>query len=223
MRAPQPASIALAALLLAALPCTQADEFDFSGGHGFVEYPLRSEYGFHAVERLGVTWGGSVISRLTYANGSIREISAGSLQQIGLGVLYRARALPFSASLTLNYHYDSDRNDNNNAAFRRVPLEAMLYFDGPGRFRFGGGVRQIYWARATSTINGINKRIDFENTRGGVVEIGYQVLPYGWVYLRRVKESYRVASYTTTGSAPLLTGNAPYDGSHLGLFISYEY
>lgn len=36
-------------------------------------------------------------------------------------------------------------------------------------------------------------------------------------------ESYKVATYSTTGITPTLSGNAPYDGSHFGIFISYEY
>ena len=84
-------------------------------------------------------------------------------------------------------------------------------------------MRYIYSARATSTINGVSERITFEKTRGSIVEIGYQVRPYGWVNLRYVKETYKVASYSTTGTSPNLSGNAPYDGSHVGLFISYEY
>lgn len=214
-----------ASLLLLAFPFTgvHADDFDFWTGQEFTSYPVRAKAGFHAVEHAGITLGGDAVSKLTRADGTIRQISAGGLYQLGLGVLYQWDAIPFSAELTFNYHYDSDYNNNDNASFRRNPLEALVYFNGLGNFRIGGGMRYVYAARATSSINGVTERITFENARGSIVEIGYQVRPYGWVNLRYVKERYTVATYSTTGITPGLAGNAPYDGSHFGLFISYEY
>jgi hypothetical protein len=200
-----------------------ADDFDSWPEYGYETLPDSSKPGFHAVERLGITLGGNTISKITYPDGAIREISAGGLYQIGLGVLYLAESIPFSAALTLNYHYNSDYNNNDNASFRRNPLEALVYYNGPGNFRIGGGMRYIYAARANSTLNGVTEKITFENTRGSIVEIGYQVRPYGWVVLRYVKEKYKVATYTTTGTAPGLAGDTPYDGTHVGVFISYEY
>jgi hypothetical protein len=200
-----------------------ADDFDSWPEFSHETHLDSSKPGFHAVERLGITLGGNTISKNTYPDGAIREISAGGLYQIGLGVLYLADSIPFSAALTLNYHYNSDYRDNDNASFRRNPLEALVYYNGLGNFRIGGGMRYIYAARADSTLNGVTEKITFENTRGSIVEIGYQVRPYGWVNLRYVKEKYQVATYTTTGTEPGLAGNAPYDGTHVGLFISYEY
>jgi hypothetical protein len=167
--------------------------------------------------------GGDTISGITYPNGAVREITAGDLYQIGLGVLYQWEIAPFSAALTINYQYDADYNDNDDASFRRNPLEALVYFNGLDPFRIGAGMRRVYSARATSTINGVSERITFNNTRGRIFEIGYQVRPYGWVNLRYVNETYEVATYSTTGTSPGLSGNTPYDGSHTGLFISYEY
>jgi len=218
------ASLALFAI---PFPYAHADDFDFWNAQDFA-YPVRPRTGFHAVERIGITLGGDVISKLVHADGTIREISAGGLYQAGLGLLYQWDAIPVSAALTINYHYDSDYNGNNDASFRRNPLEALAYFNGPGHFRIGAGMRYVYAARADSTINGVTEKITFQNARGSIVEIGYQVEPYGWVSLRYVKETYYVETYTTTGTpatgtSPPLSGNAPYDGSHVGLFISYEY
>jgi len=209
---------AIVALFAIPFPRAQADDFDSSG-----DYVRPSRPGFHAVERLGITLGGSTISKVTHQDGAIREITAGGLYQIGLGVLYQADAIPLSAALTLNYHYNSDYNNNNNASFRRIPLEALAYFNGMNPFRVGGGMRYIYAARANADLNGVSERITFENTRGSVVEIGYQVTPYGWVNLRYVKETYKVATYATTGTTPVVSGMPPYNGSHVGLFITYEY
>ncbi len=212
-----------ASLALSIFPflCAHADDFDSFGE--FRYEPVRAKSGFQAVERIGVTLGGDLISRISHPDGTIREITAGALYQIGAGVLYQYGVIPFSIAMTLNYHYDSDYNNNDNASFRRVPVEALVYFNALRPFRIGGGMRYVYAAKATSTINGVTERITFADTRGSIVEIGYQVRPYGWVNLRYVKETYKVESYTSTGTAPGVAGNAPYDGSHVGVFISYEY
>ena len=213
-----------ASLGLFAFPflCLHAHAYDSSTAYDFGTFPVRTPPGFHAVERIGVTLGGDEIAKITYPDGAIREVNAGGLKQIGLGALYQWGVVPFSAALTINYQYDRDYNENDNASFRRVPLEALAYFTGMGRFRIGAGVRYVYSARASSTINGVTEKINFENTRGSIVEIGYQVLPYGWVSLRKVKETYKVETYSTTATPPL-SRNIPYDGSHVGLFIGYEY
>ena len=212
-----------ASLALFAFPflCAHADDFDTWQEFGYETYPVRPRPGLHAVERLGITAGGDTISRITYPDGTVREISAGSLYQIGLGVLYQWDVVPVSAALTFNYQYDADYNNNDNAAFRRNPLEALAYFNGLDPFRIGAGIREVYSARATSTINGVSERITYDNARGHIVEIGYQVRPYGWVNLRYVRETYKVATYTTTGTNSSV--NTQYNGSHVGLFISYEY
>ncbi len=215
--------IASLALFAFSILCARADDFDSWPGFGTESYPATDRAGFHAVERLGITVGGDVISKLARSDGTYREISAGGLYQAGLGALYQWKAIPFSAELTFNYHVNSDYNGNDNASFRRNPLEALVYFNGLGRFRIGGGMRYVYAARATSSINGVNEKITFANTTGSIVEIGYQVVPYGWINLRYVKEIYKIASQSTTGTTPPISGNTPYDGSHFGLFISYEY
>lgn len=206
--------------------CSHARDFYAATEDPFAPDPayIHTRPGLHFVERLGFTVGGDVISKITRSDGTIREISAGGLYQVGLGALYQYDVIPFSVAVTLNYHYDSDYNNNDNGSFRRVPLEALVYFNGMGRFRIGGGMRYVYSARADSTINGVTEKITFEDTRGSIVEIGYQVAPYGWVNLRYVKEMYTVASYSTSGgTTPGLAGSAPYDGSHVGVFITYEY
>ena len=215
--------IASLALFAFSILCVHADDFDSWPGFGIESFPLTERAGFHAVERLGVTVGGDVISRLTRSDGTYREITGGGLYQAGLGVLYQWKSVPFSTELTFNYHVDSDYNRNDNASFRRNPLEALLYFNVADRFRIGGGMRYVYAARATSSINGGAEKITFANTTGSIVEIGYEVTPYGWINLRYVKEVYKIASQSTTSTTPPTASNAPYDGSHIGLFISFEY
>lgn len=215
--------IASLALFAFSILCAYADDFDSWSGFETESYPLTDRAGFHAVERLGITVGGDVISRLTRSDGTYREITGGGLYQAGLGVLYQWESVPFSAELTFNYHVNSDYNGNDNASFRRNPLEALVYFNGLGRFRVGGGMRYVYAARATSSLNGVTEKITFANTAGSIVEIGYEVTPFGWINLRYVKEAYKIASQSTTGTIAPGSTNTPYNGSHVGLFISFEY
>jgi hypothetical protein len=215
--------VASFALFAFSISCVHADDIDSWSGLETESYPLADRAGFHAVERLGITAGGDVISRLPRSDGTYREITGGGLYQAGLGVLYQWKAVPFSAELTFNYQVNSDYNGNDNASFRRNPLEALLYFNGLGRFRVGGGMRYVYAARATSSINGVTEKITFANTTGSIVEIGYEVTPYGWISLRHVKEAYNITSQSTTGTIAPGSSNKPYDGAHTGLFISFEY
>jgi hypothetical protein len=215
--------MALIAAIALLAPRAHAGDFDSWPGFETESDIAPARAGLHAVERLGITVGGDVISRLVRSDGTYRDITAGGLYQAGLGALYQWEAIPFSAELTFNYHVNSDHNANDDASFRRNPVEAMVYFNGLGRFRIGGGLRYVYAARATSSINGVTERITFANATGSIAEIGYQVVPYGWINLRYVKETYKVATRSTTGPTPPPPVNTSYDGSHVGLFISYEY
>ena len=215
-----------ASLVLFVFPLQRAhaDDFEDWNEPGFENHPLPNQPGLHAVERLGFTVGGDVVSKLTRSDGTISQITAGGLYQAGIGALYRYPTIPFSIELTLNYHVDSDYNNSDNASFRRTPVEALVYFNGMDRFRIGAGMRRVYDARASSTINGVTEKYTFKTAHGSIIEIGYEVQPYGWVNLRYVKEHYMVDTYTTTGGTTQgLSGNVPYDGSHWGFFISYEY
>lgn len=212
-----------AVLILAALAfsATQASTFASTFETTRPYSPAQQDEGFHFLVREGLTGGGEGISSITLSDGSKREISAGGINQIGMGTRYQAGII--SLALSVNYHYDYDYYQNDNASFRRVPLEALAYIELPGNVRLGGGMRYSYSARATSTLNGVTERINFKNTRGSVVEIGYHVRPYGWVDLRYVKETYEVESFTSSATPPPSSpANAPYNGSHVGLFVTFE-
>lgn len=214
---------ALAFLIPLALtpPAAGAAGFDDSFETVRPYSPPYKDEGFHFMVREGITGGGDGISNITFEDGSKREVSAGGITQIGMGTRYQSGFL--SLALSVNYHYDYDHYNNDNASFRRVPLEALVYIEVPGNVRLGGGMRYSYSARATSTINGVSERIDFKNTRGSVIEIGYHVRPYGWVDLRYVKETYEVESYTSSAATPPAQApTAPYNGSHVGLFVTFE-
>ncbi len=215
--------LATLALIALALFSMQASAFETSLEEPRTYVGNYSRAGFHILLREGLTGGGDRISGIPLPEGKEREIGAGGAYQIGMGTRYQLGIVPLSLALSINYHYDADHNENDDASFRRVPLEAMLYFEMPGNLRLGRGIRYVRWARATSTINGISEKIAFKNTRGNVIEIGYHVVPYGWVDLRYVKETYQVESYYSSGNPnPAIWGNAPYNGSHAGLFITFE-
>lgn len=211
------------ALIALALFCMEATAFEAAFEEAYTPSGVYSQAGFHFLVREGITGGGDTLSGITLSNGTKSEIIAGGAYQIGLGTRYQLDVVPVSLALSVNYHYDADHNEYDDASFRRVPLEALLYIEMPGNLRLGAGTRYVHSARATSTINGVSEKIAFKNTRGSVVEIGYHVAPYGWVDLRYVKETYQVESYSSTGDAnPAIWGNTPYDGAHVGLFITFE-
>ncbi len=210
-------------LASAPLLAAQASSFDdtFDGTRPY-STPYK-ETGFHILLQQGVTGGGDDISTITLKDGTKRASSAGGVNQIGIGTRYRMGLIPLSIVLSVNYHYDYAYSENDNASFRRVPLEALAYLSLPGDLRIGAGSRYVHSARATSSIAGVAEKITFRNTRGSVVDIGYHVFPWGWVDLRYVRETYEVESYFSSGGVPQnLHGNAPYNGSHVGLFITIE-
>ncbi|MDO8925507.1 MAG: hypothetical protein Q7U94_01190 [Sideroxyarcus sp.] len=213
--------LALLILIAVTSPGGHAVGFDNSFETVRPYTPQYKDEGFHFLVREGITGGGDGISNITFEDGSKREVSAGGITQIGMGTRYQAGFL--SLALSVNYHYDYDHYNNDNASFRRVPLEALAYIEVPGNVRLGGGMRYSYSARATSTINGVSEKINFKNTRGSVIEIGYHVRPYGWVDLRYVKETYEVESYTSSATTPPAQApTAPYNGSHVGIFATFE-
>lgn len=211
------------ALIFLALTSMQASASE-SSMEGYLPYVSNySRAGFHILVREGFTGNGDRIYGIPLPEGKEREVGIGGTQQTGMGTRYQLDVIPLSLALSINYHYHTDGNENNDAAFRCVPLEAMLYFEIPGSLRLGRGVRYVHSARATATINGVTERITFKNTRGNVVEIGYQVIPHLWVDFRYVRETYQVESYSSSGNPnPAIWGNAPYNNSHTGLFFTFE-
>jgi hypothetical protein len=201
----------------------QAFAFETPFEEAYAPSGIYSQAGFHFLVREGITGGGDRISGITFPNGTEGGIGAGGAYQIGMGTRYQMEVVPLSLALSVNYHYDSEHNEYDDASFRRVPLEALVYYELPGNLRLGTGIRYIHSARATSTINGVSEKIAFKNTKGSVVEIGYHVAPYGWADLRYVKETYQIESYSSSGETnPAVWGNAPYNGSHIGLFVTFE-
>jgi hypothetical protein len=175
------------------------------------------------VVRAGITAGGDTLSSFNMSNGMKREITAGGLEQAGLGTRYQFGELPLSLELGINYQLDRDYNENDKASFRRVPLEGIVFINLPGNFRIGGGARHIYSTKADSAVDGASETIRFRNARGSIVELGYHVAPYGWVALRYVRENYVVESYSTTSAtAPPLPVGTVFDGAHVGAFLVFE-
>ncbi len=181
-----------------------------------------SKPGFHAVINAGLTYGGDTIGHISFTNGSTSNIKAGSFMQFGIGGLYQFGNKPLALMLSANYHFDSVSAKNGTASFDRFPIEALAFYTGKEKFRFGGGVRIINSAKLSSDIGG-NDKYTFDATKGWVAEIGYQLDPQGWLNFRFVSEKYQAKTEVLNGVTSSLAGSAPARGSHLGVNFTYEF
>ncbi len=142
--------------------------------------------------------------------------------QFGIGGLYQFGNKPLALMLSANYHFDSVSAKNGTASFDRFPIEALAFYTGKEKFRFGGGVRIINSAKLSSDIGG-NDKYTFDATKGWVAEIGYQLDPQGWLNFRFVSEKYQAKTEVLNGVTSSLAGSAPARGSHLGVNFTYEF
>jgi hypothetical protein len=178
--------------------------------------------GFHVTMNVGMTYGGDTIGTVTFTDGSTKKLKGGALLQFGLGGLYQFEDKPLALMLSANYHFDSVTAKNGTASFDRFPIEALAYYTGKEKFRFGGGIRIINGAELSSDISGSDK-YTFDTTKGWVAEIGYQLDPRGWLNFRFVSEKYQAKTHVINGVASSMAGSIPADGSHLGMNFTYEF
>lgn len=191
-----------------------------------VPAPIALNYGtapgLHWILNAGLTYGGDTIGKVSFTNGSSSNIKAGSFMQFGIGGLYQFQDKPVALMLSANYHFDSVTAKNGTASFDRFPIEALAYYTGKERFRFGGGVRIVNGAELSSDIGG-NDKYTFDTTKGLVAEIGYQLDPHGWLNFRFVSEKYQAKTEVWNGVTYSLAGSAPVSGSHMGVNFTYEF
>lgn len=191
-----------------------------------VSAPIALNYGttpgLHWLMNAGLTYGGDTIGKISFTNGTTSNIKAGSFMQFGFGGLYQFEEKPIALILSANYHFDSVTAKNGTASFDRFPIEALAYYTGKERFRFGGGVRIVNGAELSSDIGGSDK-YTFDATKGLVAEIGYQLDPHGWLNFRFVSEKYQAKTEVLNGVTYSLAGSTPVSGSHMGVNFTYEF
>lgn len=178
----------------------------------------------HFVLNMGLTYGGDDIFTATTTSGSTKSVKGGSLVQFGLGGLYQFESVPVALMLSANYHADSVTASNGDMSFHRYPIETLAYYTGVENFRFGGGIRVVTSPTASATINGATQKIVFDNATGYVAELGYRMAPHAWINFRYVSEKYQAKTYTSTsGTTSSVAGSKPFDGSHFGVNILFEF
>lgn len=166
----------------------------------------------------GLTYGGEKMASVDYTDGTSYDLRGGSLFQVGAGVLLQPSEQPFALQLTYNYHFDRADAKNGDAHFSRMPLEAIAYYTGVERWRFGAGPRFVQNAKVKVEFEGRKETVDFKNTTGLVLEAGYQLNDKLWLNGRLVKETYKTERYSLNGQAIAVAEET--DGSHLGFFVT---
>ncbi|GAB4126528.1 MAG: hypothetical protein Fur0040_09210 [Sideroxydans sp.] len=179
--------------------------------------------GFHFFISGGLTYGGDTLYKAVYTNGGSSNIKAGSLLQGGLGGLYQLTDQPLAFLLSANMHFDAASGSNGTVLFSRFPIEALAYYTGKERLRIGGGVRLVSGAETTAKVNGVTETMTFDNTRGLVAEIGYQLSSEGWLNFRIVSEKYQGKTFQDSTGIYSMAGTSPYSGSHLGVNFLYQF
>ncbi len=168
----------------------------------------------HLIGTAGVTYGGDAWAVAKAGDGSPVNIRAGGVVQVGAGVLWDAPTWPMSASLTANYHYtNAAGQDGRKASFSRFPIEAIAYYTGMEKLRFGLGLRSALSPSVSiDNVPGQGK-VTLASGKGKLVEIGYAVTPQAWLNIRVVSEKFD----------PAYAGGERGDVSHLGINLSYKF
>lgn len=180
--------------------------------------------GFHFLLNAGITGGGDKIGTVTYTNGTSQDITAGGLFHFGGGVLWQAPDTPLALEATVNYHVDDTNASNGSVSFTRIPVEAIAYYTGLPRWRFGAGARFVSSPEYKSEITGIsNRTLKFKNTVGAIVQVGYGFTPHAWVNVRYVVEKYQPTTYTNNGVTSDVSNTPSFNGSHAGVNFTYAF
>lgn len=190
----------------------------------FVAQAAANDAGVHFILSGGLTAGGDTIVTANYTNGRSDNIKGGGLVQLGGGVLWQAANMPLAASFTVNYHVDNASASNGEARFDRMPLEAIVYYTGVAKWRFGAGVRSVQSAKAIYEVNGAKETLKFKDATGTLVEAGYGLTPNAWINVRYVSEKYKPSSFTSvSGQTSTIVNPVSVDGSHVGVNFLYQF
>jgi len=169
---------------------------------------------FKVAFQLGVTEGGDNLATVYYSNGGRQDIRAGALLHFAAGVLWQPEDMPFSWQATYGYHVNEAYASNSSTRFSRFPLEVLAFYNGVGRWRFGGGVRFVNDAEFRSDIGSVSS-VKFDNTTGVVAEVGYDFGRALWLSCRFVAEKYRPKSLN---GAPAQGPDV--NGDHVGIYFT---
>lgn len=166
----------------------------------------------------GLTTGGDDLFTMEYEDGSSKDLKAGALIELGLGLLYQLPDMPVAAQLMAKYHFDTAGASNGDGSFDRYPIEAALYYTGLRDWRFGAGLRYVLNPEADISIDdGDDYEAGFENATGFLVEVGYQVTPQVWVNIRAVSEKYELETFSANGQKFDVPDTEKVSGNHIGL------
>jgi hypothetical protein len=168
------------------------------------------------IGNIGLTGGGSTLYTVQDSNGSTQTIRAGTLFELGGGILWNIPDRPLSLQMTANWHGDS-AGTNSSASFSRYPLEALAYFHPDDTYRFGMGVRYVLAPVSNAKISGGDETIHFKNALGVVLEAGYRFDKDDWVNLRVVREQYQPDSCLCGGKNLSVQSSPSVNGLHVGV------
>lgn len=180
----------------------------------FIDSAAVAADAFHAVATGGLTYGGDDWQVARSSTGSLVHIHGGGRVEAGAGVLWQSAAYPIVASLVANYHVDTRAGANGSAKFTRMPLDAMVYYTGLEKLRFGVGLSYIVSPAVKATVDGQEQSIKFSNATGKSFEIGYEVAPKVWTNLRLSSEKFKPKTARPAQEAEV---------SHLSVNVSYVF
>jgi hypothetical protein len=180
----------------------------------FLGAPASAADTFQAVATGALTYGGDDWQVARSSNGDPVRIHGGGRFEAGAGGAWRSGDYPMMASLLANYHFDTRAGSNASAKFTRVPLDAMVYYTGMEKLRFGVGLSYILSPTVKATIDGNEQSIKFKNGTGKSFEVGYEVAPNVWTNLRLSSEKFKPKSAGAAQDASV---------SHLSVNVSYQF
>lgn len=190
----------------------------------FATLAAANDAGVHFVLTGGLTAGGDTVATADYTNGRSDILKGGGLVQLGGGILWQSATMPLATALTLNYHFDNASGSNGDIRFGRIPLEAIAYYTGVAKWRFGAGVRSVQSAKLVADVDNVKETVKFKDTTGVVVEAGYGITPNAWINVRYVSEKYRPSTFTAANGQTFNISNAAeVDGSHIGVNFLYQF
>ncbi|ABC31489.1 hypothetical protein HCH_04795 [Hahella chejuensis KCTC 2396] len=168
----------------------------------------------------GMTFGGDELVQVDDVGG-LDDIRAGGLFNMGLGAYWQSASQPVAAQVTLNYQFDYADAKNADATFDRMPIEAVVYYTGVDKWRFGAGVRYIASPEVEIEGGGSKLTAELDPSIGFVVEAGYFISSNVILNVRGVAEKYEVDSVNVNGYRfdSIEGAKKEFSGNHIGFNV----